>query len=154
MACTTVTASPSNSSASQDAFAPTRVHMHRVRSTLMTSLTKSHIPRALGTRARVARVVAAVALAGAFTAACDVHGVSEPGTLSTLTISPDPQSMAISGTQQFTAVARDFSGAIVTSEPVWSIVAGGGTISGAGLFTAGTAPQTYTNTVQATSGGL
>ena len=120
----------------------------------MTSLTKSHTPRALGTRARFARVVAAVALAGAFTAACDVHGVSEPGTLSTLTISPDPQSMAISGTQQFTAVARDFSGAIVTSEPVWSIVAGGGTISGAGLFTAGTAPQTYTNTVQATSGGL
>ena len=43
--------------------------------------------------------------------ACDVHGISEPGTLTTLAVSPNPASMVIGTTQQFTAVGKDFSGA-------------------------------------------
>jgi hypothetical protein len=93
-------------------------------------------------------------LAALSAAACDVHGISEPGTLRTLTISPDPQSLAVNGTQQFTAVAVDAAGATVSVTPTWSVVAGGGTITSAGLFTAGTTPQTFTGTVKATSGGL
>jgi Ice-binding-like len=120
----------------------------------MKSLTNSRILQAVAPRARVARAIVAVAIAGMSMAACDVHGTSAPGTLSTLTISPDPQTLVASGTQQFTVVATDFSGAVVTSTPVWSIVAGGGTISASGMFTAGTTPQTYTKTVQAVSDGI
>jgi hypothetical protein len=104
--------------------------------------------------ARAARLAAALVLATVSAAACDVHGISDPGTLSTLTISPDPQSLAVNGTQQFTAVAVDASGATVAVTPTWTVVAGGGTISSSGMFTAGTTPQTYAGTVKATSGGL
>ncbi len=120
----------------------------------MRSVMKSRIARTLAARARIARVIVAVALAGAFTASCDVHGISEPGTLATLVVSPNPTTLPVGGTQQFTAVGRDFSGAIVSVSPTWSVVAGGGTISASGLFTAGTTPGTYTNTVMATSGGI
>jgi hypothetical protein len=86
-------------------------------------------------------------------AGCDVHGLSDPGTLATLVVSPDPKSLPVNGTQQFTAVGYDFSGAVVPVTPTWSIVAGGGTITPAGMFTAGDTLQTFVNTVQAASGG-
>lgn len=115
---------------------------------------KEHLVRTLAKRARIAPAIFALALAGIYTAACDVHGLSEPGTLSTLTISPDPKTLAINGTQQFVAIGKDFSGANVAVNPVWSVVAGGGTISATGMFTAGTATSTYANTVKAVSGAL
>lgn len=120
----------------------------------MTRVMKGRILQALAPHARIARAVAAVAFAGMFAAACDVHGISEPGTLSTLTISPDPQTLAINGTQQFSVVGRDRSGAEVSVTPTWSVVAGGGTISSSGMFTAGTTPQTFAHTVKATSNGV
>ena len=120
----------------------------------MKGVMKSRVVQALAPRARIARVIVAAGLAGLFTAGCDVHGISEPGTLTTLTISPNPQTLAINGTQQFTAIGFDASGANVPVTATWSIAAGGGVISSSGLFTAGTTPQTYTNTVTATSGGL
>jgi hypothetical protein len=115
---------------------------------------KERFTRTLAQRARIAPAIIALAFAGIYTAACDVHGLSEPGTLSTLSISPNPQTLAISGTQQFTAVGKDFSGAPMSVSPVWSVVAGGGTISATGMFTAGTATSTFVNTVQAVSGSL
>lgn len=115
---------------------------------------KAHLSRALGTRTRTARVLVALAFAGIYTAACDVHGVSEPGAVSSLSISPNPQTLAVTGTQQFTATGKDFSGANVVVNPVWSVVAGGGTISATGLFTAGMTTSTYANTVKAVSGAL
>src|SRR6476659_3454196 len=121
----------------------------------MVKSMKEHISQALASRARIARVVVALAFVGIYTAACDVHGISDPGTLSTLSVSPNPQTLPISGTQQFTAIGKDASGAdIVITDAVWSIVAGGGTISASGLFTAGTALSTYANTVRAVSGAL
>jgi hypothetical protein len=110
-------------------------------------------PRSLVRWARVAPAVVALACAGILSA-CDVHGVSEPGLLSTLSISPDPQSMAVNGTQQFTATGTDFAGGSVVAAPTWSVVAGGGSISPTGVFTAGTATGTFTSTVKATSGAL
>lgn len=105
-------------------------------------------------RARVARAVVALGSAGLFTAGCDVHGASEPGALSAIVVSPNPQIIVVNGTQQFTAVGTDFAGAIVTMTPTWSVVAGGGSISSSGVFTAGTTPGTYITTVMATSGGI
>jgi hypothetical protein len=99
-------------------------------------------------------MVGAIAIAGMVAMGCDVHGTSQPGTLATLSISPNPQTLAVAGTQQFTAVGTDFSGAGVDVTPTWTVVAGGGTISATGLFTAGTAPQTYANTIRAVSGTL
>jgi hypothetical protein len=115
---------------------------------------KERFTRTLAQRARIAPAIIALAFAGIYTAACDVHGLSEPGTLSTLSISPNPQTLVISGTQQFTATGKDFSGAAMAVSPVWSVVAGGGTISATGMFTAGTATSTFVNTVQAVSGSL
>ena len=79
----------------------------------MASSIRKLITQSRGSRARIARVVVALAFAITYTAACDVHGLSEPGTLSTLSISPDPKTLQINGTQQFTAIGKDFSGANV-----------------------------------------
>jgi hypothetical protein len=77
------------------------------------------------------------------------------GPLATITVTPNPATMAINATQQYTAVGRDAQGNVVTITPVWSVTAGGGTIDAAtGLFTAGTTPGTFTNTVRATSGTI
>ncbi|MEO8909252.1 MAG: ice-binding family protein [Gemmatimonadaceae bacterium] len=81
--------------------------------------------------------------------------VITPGPLATITVTPNPGTMAVNATQQYTAVGKDANGNVVAITPAWSVVAGGGTINAAsGLFTAGGTPGTYTNTVKATSGTL
>jgi hypothetical protein len=100
---------------------------------------------------------------GAFTATVMATQVGVSGTASvtvtvgavtTMTVTPKPASVPVNGTQQFTAVSKDAAGNVVAAAPVWSVVAGGGTINGTGLFTAGTAAGVYVNTVQATSGSI
>jgi hypothetical protein len=76
------------------------------------------------------------------------------GAAASITVTPNPQTVAINGTQQFTAVIKDGSGNTLAITPNWSVAAGGGAISGTGLFTAGTAAGTYTNTVTASVGSL
>jgi len=76
------------------------------------------------------------------------------GPLATVTVAPTTSTLAINGTQQFTAVGKDAGGNVLTITPTWSVAAGGGTITSAGLFTAGTVPGTYTGTVTATVGSL
>ena len=121
----------------------------------MKSVMKSRILQTLAPRARIAQAIVAVALAGFFAASCDVHGISAPGTLASLTVSPDPSTVAINGPVSFIAVGRDAAGVIVPVTPTWSVVAGGGTINAAsGAFTAGTTTGQFNNTVVATSGGL
>jgi uncharacterized repeat protein (TIGR02543 family) len=75
-------------------------------------------------------------------------------TLTGVVVSPSTASVSTSATQQFTATARDQFAANLTTQPAfaWS-VSGGGTISSAGLFTAGgSAGGPYTAT--ATGGGM
>jgi Ice-binding-like len=116
---------------------------------------KSFIVRTLASRATIARAFAAIAFVGLFTAACepgnDVHGPIA-SSIATITISPNPQTLAVTGTQQFTAVGKDANGNVVAFTPTWSIATGGGTINSAGLFTAGTAAGTFANTVTASNG--
>ncbi|MGZ8379927.1 MAG: right-handed parallel beta-helix repeat-containing protein, partial [Gemmatirosa sp.] len=106
----------------------------------------------MASHARVTRGVATACAALLFAAGCDVHGVSAPGTLSQLVVSPDPTSLQVNATAQFRASGTDYSGAAVAVTPVWTVVSGGGSITPSGVFTAGTMPGTYTNTVKATSG--
>jgi hypothetical protein len=81
------------------------------------------------------------------------RSVSGPCPVTTLTLTPDPTVLAQGGTQQFTATGRDYRGNIVTNSVAWAVVAGGGTIDGVGLFTAGAVNGAYPVTVRATSGG-
>jgi len=83
-----------------------------------------------------------------------VNWPAGPGPLATITVTPNPTTLVISATQQFTAVGTDASGNVVAITPTWSVVASGGTISSTGLFTAGTTSGTFTNTVTATSGAI
>jgi hypothetical protein len=76
-----------------------------------------------------------------------------PGPVVTITVTPNPATLQINTTQQFTAVGRDAAGNVVAITPVWSVTNGGGTInSSTGLFTAGGVAGTFPSTVRATSG--
>ncbi len=110
--------------------------------------------RSLFGSARTARVLAAVALGALLTASCDNDDVTGVGSLASLVVSPNSQSLAINATQQFTAVGKDGAGNTIGITPTWSVVSGGGTISPTGMFTAGTTIGTFTATVKATSGSL
>ena len=119
----------------------------------MKSVMKSRTLRALGQRARIARVMVAVAFAGVFAAAC--KSTSEPGLTSTISISPTSVSLAPGGTQQFTVVAKNADGDILAiPNPIWAVSAGGGTITSTGLYTAGTTAGTFTNSVSVTCNGV
>src|SRR5579864_240644 len=104
----------------------------------MKSTMKNRVLRALAPIGRSVRMLAAVAIAGAFVSACDVHGVSSPGSLASITVTPNA-TLAATATQQMVAVGYDADGRVVPITPTWSVVAGGGTISASGVFTAGAA---------------
>jgi alpha-tubulin suppressor-like RCC1 family protein len=74
--------------------------------------------------------------------------------LATITVAPNPVTLAAGGTQQFTATGKDSGGTLVAIAPTWSVTAGGGAIDSSGRFTAGGVPGTFVNTVQATSGSI
>ena len=92
----------------------------------------------------------AILLGGLLTAACGSDNPTGGDDLQSITVTPSA-SLAIGGTQQFTAVGRDSDGDVVTIDPTWSIAAGGGTITQDGLFTAGMVAGTFPATVTATS---
>ncbi|MDD5051028.1 MAG: PKD domain-containing protein [Candidatus Pacebacteria bacterium] len=81
-------------------------------------------------------------------------GTPPTQTLTTIAVSPGVASLNVGATQQFTAVGKDQTGANMTTQPsfTWTTT-GGGTVSAAGLYTAGqTAGGPFT--VTATSGGV
>ena len=117
----------------------------------MISTSMNRILRALSPTGFRARALVAVAVAGVFASACDVHGISAPGTVASITVTPNA-TLSPTGTQQMVAVGVDADGRVVGISPTWSVAAGGGTISSTGLFTAGNVPGVYANTVVATVG--
>jgi len=73
--------------------------------------------------------------------------------VTTVVVTPNPATVSLQGTQQFTAVFKDASGDLITTGvPTWSVAQGGGTISSTGLFTAGPTAGTFNNSVTAASG--
>ena len=98
-------------------------------------------------------VAVAVALAGALSAACGTTLSTGPGTLASITVTPNV-TLAIRATQQFVAVGKDEAGAVISISPTWSIAMGGGAIDSRGVFTADTRPGTFTSTIMATSGAI
>lgn len=77
-----------------------------------------------------------------------------PG-LASITITPvEPDSLPVATSRQYTAVGRDSAGAEMAVTPTWSVVAGGGTITSAGVFTAGEVTGSFPNTIRAGSGRI
>lgn len=74
-----------------------------------------------------------------------------PGTLDRVVVAPDMADIGIEMTQQFVAVGVDqFGNRVPGLDFTWSVEeGGGGAIDTDGLFTAGTEPGTYTQTVKA-----
>ncbi len=117
----------------------------------MNTVTKRRTPRTLFARTRIAGGLAAIAFAGLFMGACKDSG---PRTIDSIVIAPTTVTLSAGGTQQFTMVGTDNDGNQLTNlRPVWAVVAGGGTITQTGLFTAGTVAGTFTNTVSVTCSG-
>lgn len=94
------------------------------------------------------RLVTTLAAVGLFAAAC-----SHTPQLTSIEVTPNA-SVAVNASQQFTAVGRDAKGDLFAITPSWAVAAEGGTISGTGLFTAGTVAGRYPYTVRATSGAI
>jgi hypothetical protein len=115
--------------------------------------TNTRMHRTLFSMGRSARLLTAVALAGLMTAACDVHGVSDPGALASISVTPNA-TMAASATLQMIAVGHDADGRVVAISPTWSIGASGGTVNATGMFTAGSVTGLFSNTVVASVGGI
>jgi hypothetical protein len=86
-------------------------------------------------------------------AACE-HNPAEPGYLARITVTRNPETLAVGTTVQFTATGYDAAGNVVGINPTWSVAAGGGTINTSGVFLAGTTPGSFANTVVATVGSL
>jgi len=104
---------------------------------------------------RAARGFVVIPLAALLALACEHNDPTSPSDLATITVTPNPQALAISAIQPFVATGRDADGDLVSITPTWSVVADGGAIDGStGLFTAGTVTGTFENTVRATSGGI
>jgi hypothetical protein len=109
--------------------------------------------RTLGPSGLFARMALALTCVVVLSLGCDMHSPTDPGVLALITVTPNV-TLAPGGTQQFTAAGSDIDGIAVAITPVWSVIAGGGTINGTGFFTAGATPGVYTATVQAASDGM
>jgi hypothetical protein len=118
----------------------------------MRTTMNNRTSRAIPPPGLIVRFLVAGALATMLFAACDVHTPSAPGSVFSITVTPNV-TLAINATQQFVAVGKDAEDRVVSIAPIWSIVAGGGAIDNAGYFTAGSVTGTFNSTVKATSGG-
>ncbi|MDO8667343.1 MAG: hypothetical protein Q7J79_12060, partial [Gemmatimonadales bacterium] len=97
----------------------------------------------------IARLVALVPFVALLATACDSSSngpFPPPRPLASITITPASATLPITTSQQFTAVGRDAAGRTVSFTPAWDVVAGGGSITSAGLLTAGTVVATFANT--------
>jgi sugar lactone lactonase YvrE len=75
--------------------------------------------------------------------------------VSSVKVTPSSTTLLTGSSQYFTVTAFDSYGNQVTGfTPDWNVVAGGGTITDDGIFTAGSQTSTFTDTVQATVNGV
>ncbi|WP_342376268.1 right-handed parallel beta-helix repeat-containing protein [Myxococcus stipitatus] len=78
-----------------------------------------------------------------------------PGAVSRVVLSPQGPTVPAGSTVAFSAKAFDVYGNEVTSAPAtWKVVNGGGSIDGAGVFTAGIVVGAFPGTVQVSVGGI
>ena len=99
--------------------------------------------------------VQSVVVQGSTTRVANATVVVNPQTVGALhhvTVTPASAVIVAGGTQQFAAQAYDSNNVAITGLTyTWATVAGGGTVSTAGLFTAGATAGSFANTVQAST---
>ena len=93
---------------------------------------------------------AVIATLGALSSRADVYVSAGPR--AQLSLSPLNPRLAAGSQTAFSAVATDNCGHSVSSSVVWSLLNGGGSVSSSGVFTAGTTPGVYADTLQASVG--
>jgi uncharacterized protein (TIGR03382 family) len=74
------------------------------------------------------------------------------GAPASIVLMPTSAHTAVQGTVMMTATVKDAAGNVLNVTPSWSVVNGGGSITGAGVFTAGTKSGTFAHTIQASAG--
>ncbi len=109
----------------------------------MNARTASHLTARLFATALVALLVVS----------CE-HAPTATGVLASIAVERDPDTLAVLSSRQMHVIGRDANGSLVGVSPVWTVVAGGGSIDANGLFTAGATVGTYTSTVKATVGSI
>lgn len=90
-------------------------------------------------------MLAAVVTVGVM-AACGSDNTTAPRTLATITVTPNPITLAPGAAQQFSAVGKDGAGNVVAINPTWSVTSGGGSIDANGMLTAGSTNGQFTVT--------
>lgn len=85
-------------------------------------------------------------------AACGSDNTTAPRTLASITLLPNPVTVAPGATQQFTATGKDGAGNVLAINPTWTVSSGGGSIDANGMLTAGNTTGAFT--VTATSGNI
>jgi hypothetical protein len=89
-----------------------------------------------------------VAFIALLAAACE-HLPTEAGSLASIVVTRNPDTVTVGARRQFIATGYDAVGTPVAISPTWSVVSGG-TISNQGAFTAGNAPGTFVNSINRT----
>ena len=92
-----------------------------------------------------------VALTGGFNINWMSFAQNTNPVLTSITLTPNPASVAVGQTVQFTAVGKDQNGNVMSITPTWSVSGTGNSISTSGLLTASTAGSF---TVTASSGSV
>ena len=87
----------------------------------MIRFTNTRIARTLARTGLRARMLVAIALAGALASACGGDDGVSPGALASITVTPNISMVALS-TQQMVAVGHDAEGNVVTITPVCRLV--------------------------------
>jgi plastocyanin len=78
----------------------------------------------------------------------------DPGALKELSLTPSKSTVRVGDRVTFTASGKDAYGNAMKVAPVFTIVKGGGTIDGTGVFTAETRPGIFAETVKADASGV
>lgn len=98
--------------------------------------------------------VVTASIKGRSSVAVTFYATASTAATASVKVTPSTTTLLTGSSQLFTAQAFDsFGNQIPNISPEWSVVAGGGTISKEGVFTAGSTTRVFTNTVAANVNG-
>ncbi len=104
---------------------------------------------------KVGSYVVTASIAERSSVSVSFYSVAKSATVASVRVTPGTTTVLTGGSQQYMAEAFDNFGNLLTVNAVqWSVNAGGGAIDKEGLFTAGTSPKVYKDTIAATIGGV
>jgi sugar lactone lactonase YvrE/F0F1-type ATP synthase membrane subunit c/vacuolar-type H+-ATPase subunit K len=104
---------------------------------------------------KIGSYVVTASIDGRSSVSVNFYITASPASVSSVKVAPSTTTLLTGSSQYFTVTAYDSFGNQVTGfTPEWSVVAGGGTITDEGIFTAGSVTRTFADTVEATVNGV